>query len=80
MLAFNQATAYTSLMIEQGLLNYVTLDKKYAITDKGRQLLALYNETNTLLTSLAQDDGQEDDYIVCDNLQMQEQYGDATII
>jgi len=80
MLAFNQATAYTSLLIEQGLLSYVMLDKKYAITDKGRQFLVLYNEIDRLLTTLAHVDEQEDGYLVDDNLQMQNQYGEVTII
>ena len=80
MLTFNQATDYTSLLTEQGLLSYVMLDKKYTITDKGRQFLALYNEIDRLLTTLAHDEDQKHEYLVGDNFQMQNQYGEVTII
>jgi DNA-binding PadR family transcriptional regulator len=43
-------------------------DRKYAITDKGRQFLTLYNETNRLLTTLG-DEG----IIAAYNLQVQNQ-------
>ena len=49
MLNFKQVTDYTDLLIQQELLNYSKLDKKYTITDKGRQLLTLFNETSKLL-------------------------------
>jgi hypothetical protein len=45
------------------------LDRKYAITDKGRQFLALFNETNKLLTEPDNDDNMADD----NNLQVQNQ-------
>src|SRR5918998_2341866 len=60
MLNFTQVNDYTSLMIQQELLNYSKLDRKYAITDKGRQFLALFNETSKLLTvttTTLEDDG-----------------------
>ena len=60
MLNFTQVNDYTSLMIQQELLNYSKLDRKYAITDKGRQFLALFNETSKLLTATTttpEDDG-----------------------
>jgi len=44
------------------------LDRKFAITDKGGQLLALFNETNKLLTTF-DDDNMADD----NNLQVQNQ-------
>jgi predicted transcriptional regulator len=82
MLSFKMTTDYISLLTEQGLLSYVKQDKKYAITDKGRQFLALYNETDKLLTTPAHDNDEEDedDYRTSDNLQMQKQYGEVTII
>ena len=61
MLNFTQVNDYTSLMIQQELLNYSKLDRKYAITDKGRQFLALFTETSKLLTvtttTTLEDDG-----------------------
>jgi predicted transcriptional regulator len=52
MLNFKQVTDYTSLLIQQKLLSYSKLDRKYVITNKGRQFLALFNETNKLLMLL----------------------------
>ena len=73
MLNFKQVTDYTSLLIQQELLSYSKLDRKYIITDKGRQFLALFNETNKLLmaTTTPEDDGNR----VGDNnlLQVQKQ-------
>jgi predicted transcriptional regulator len=59
MLNFSQVNYYTSLMIQPDLLNYSKLDRKYIITGKGRQFLALFNETSNLLTSTTtlEDDG-----------------------
>ena len=59
MLNFTQVTDYTSLMIQQELLDYSKLDRKYIITDKGRQFLALFTETSKLLTATTalEDDG-----------------------
>jgi predicted transcriptional regulator len=68
MLNFKQTNEYTAFLIEEGLLRYLILDRKYAITDKGRQLLALFNETNKLLTTF-DDDNMADD----NNLQVQTQ-------
>ncbi len=51
MLNFKQVTDYTSLMLQQELLSYSKLDRQYIITDKGRQFLALFNETSKLLTA-----------------------------
>jgi predicted transcriptional regulator len=66
MLNFKQTTAYTSLLIQQKLLSYSKLDRTYTITDKGRQFLALFNETSKLLTATTtlEDDGN----ITGDNL------------
>ena len=68
MLNFKQATNYTSLLTQKGMVRYVREDRKYAITDKGRQFLTLYNETNRLLTTLG-DEG----IIAAYNLQVQNQ-------
>jgi predicted transcriptional regulator len=59
MFNFTQVTDYTSLMIQQELLSYSKLDRKYIITDKGRQFLALFTETSKLLTATTtlEDDG-----------------------
>jgi predicted transcriptional regulator len=59
MLNFKQTTDYTSLLIQQKLLSYSKLDRTYAITDKGRQFLALFTETSKLLTATTtlEDDG-----------------------
>ena len=52
MLNFKQVTDYTSLLIQQELLSYSKLNRKYIITDKGRQFLALFTETSKLLTAM----------------------------
>ena len=59
MLNFTQAADYTSfLLIQQELLSYSKLDRKYIITDKGRQFLALFTQTSKLLTATTlEDDG-----------------------
>jgi predicted transcriptional regulator len=50
-LNFKQATDYTAFLTEEGLLTYLEQDRKYSITDRGRQFLALFKETNKLLTT-----------------------------
>ncbi len=50
-LNFKQVTDYASYMTEAGLLSYLPQERKYAITDRGKQFLALFKETNSLLTS-----------------------------
>lgn len=73
MLNFKQVTDYTSLLIEQELLDYSKLDRKYIITDKGRQFLALFSETSKLLTATTT--LEDDDNMAGDNnlLQVQKQ-------
>ncbi len=68
MLNFKQTTDYTSLLIQQKLLSYSKLDRKYTITDKGRQFLALFNETSKLLTATATTTLEDDGNITGDNL------------
>jgi predicted transcriptional regulator len=55
MLNFKQATDYTGFLVQEGLLTYLMLDRKYAITDRGRRFLALFYETNRLLTIIDDD-------------------------
>jgi predicted transcriptional regulator len=50
-LNFKQVTDYTTLLTEEGLLTYLTQDRKYTITDRGRQFLTLFKETDKLLTT-----------------------------
>jgi predicted transcriptional regulator len=68
MLNFKQTNGYTAFLIQEGLLRYMILDRKYAITDKGRQFLALFNETNRLLMAPI-----DDDNMAGDNFQVQNQ-------
>jgi predicted transcriptional regulator len=55
MLNFNQINHYAPFLMQAGLLIYQTLDKRYVITDKGRKFLALFTETNKLLTAVDND-------------------------
>ena len=67
-LNFKQATDYTAFLAEEGLLTYLEQDRRYAITDRGKQFLTLFKETNKLLTTY-------DDMVVSNkgqNLQQQE--------
>ena len=50
-LNFKQATDYTAFLAEGGLLTYLEQDRRYAITDRGKQFLTLFKETNKLLTT-----------------------------
>jgi predicted transcriptional regulator len=50
-LNFKQVTDYTAFLTEEGLLTYLEQDRKYAITDRGRQFLSLFKKTNKLLTT-----------------------------
>jgi predicted transcriptional regulator len=54
-LNFKQATDYTAFLTEEGLLTYLQQDRKYSITDRGRQFLTLFKETNKLLTTTHDD-------------------------
>jgi predicted transcriptional regulator len=72
MLNFSQVNDYTSLLIQQELLNYSKLERKYIITDKGRQFLALFNKTSKLLTA-SNDDGMADNNLLQVQNQQQQQ-------
>jgi predicted transcriptional regulator len=54
-LNFKQVTDYTAFLTEEGLLTYLQQDRKYSITDRGRQFLTLFKETNKLLTTTHDD-------------------------
>jgi predicted transcriptional regulator len=78
MLNFKQATDYYSaVMIQQGLVKYLPLDRKYAITDKGRQFLTLFNETSNLLTAFHDD--MADNNLQVKNQQTLPQHQDVTV-
>jgi predicted transcriptional regulator len=72
MLNFKQTNEYTAFLIQEGLLRYLMLDRKYSITDKGRQFLTLFNETDTLLTT-SNDDNMTDDNLQVQNQQQQQE-------
>jgi predicted transcriptional regulator len=76
-LNFKHVTDYTAILIQESLLTYPMLDRKYAITDKGRQFLALFNETSKLLT--APDDDDDDDNMAAGNLQVQNQQQEVRV-
>lgn len=54
-LNFKQVSDYAAYLTEAGLLTYLTEDRKYAITERGKQFLALFKETNSLLTTTGYD-------------------------
>jgi predicted transcriptional regulator len=83
MLNFTQVNDYTSLMIQE-LLNYSKLERKYIITDKGRQFIALFNETSKLLmvTTTLEDDGNNmagDNLLQVQNQQLPQQQQEVTV-
>lgn len=59
-LNFKQVTGYTALLREGGLLRYLEEDRKYAITDRGKEFLKLFKETNKLLTTSIDDMAEVD--------------------
>ena len=77
MLNFKQINDYTAFLIQEGLLRYLMLDRKYTITDKGRQFLALFNETDKLLSAPNYDNNMASK----NNLQAQnqQQYQEVTV-
>ena len=50
-LNFKQVSDYAAYLTEAGLLKYFTEDRKYAITERGKQFLALFKKTNSLLAT-----------------------------
>jgi predicted transcriptional regulator len=51
LLNFKQVTEYTGFLTDEGLLTYLMENKKFAITNRGKQFLELFKETNKLLTT-----------------------------
>ncbi len=51
MLNFKQVSDYTAFLTEEGLLTFQGEERKYAITDRGRRFLGLFEETNKLLNT-----------------------------
>jgi predicted transcriptional regulator len=49
MLNFKQVTDYAALLTDAGLMRYLKEFRQYTITEKGRQFLSLFKETNELL-------------------------------
>jgi predicted transcriptional regulator len=68
-LNFKQVSDYTAFLAEEGLLTYLEQDRRYAITDRGRQFLTLFKETNKLLTTSYDDMAASNEE---QNLQQQE--------
>jgi predicted transcriptional regulator len=50
-LNFKQVNDYTTFLTAEGLLTYLAQERKYVITDRGRQFLILFEETNKLLNN-----------------------------
>jgi DNA-binding PadR family transcriptional regulator len=73
MLNFKQTNEYTAFLIQEGLLRYLMLDRKYAITDKGREFLALFDETNNLLTAPNDNNNMAAGDLLVQNQQQQQQ-------
>ena len=66
-LNFKQVSDCATYLTEAGLLTYLTEDRKFAITEGGKQFLALFKETSSLLSTTAFD------ILTLDNSEQQEQ-------
>ena len=51
LLNFKQVTDYAGILTDEGLLSYLAENRKFAITNRGKQFLELFKETNKLLTT-----------------------------
>jgi predicted transcriptional regulator len=49
LLNFKQVTDYAGILTDEGLLSYLVENRKFAITNTGKQFLELFKETNKLL-------------------------------
>ncbi|HKF26900.1 MAG TPA: winged helix-turn-helix domain-containing protein [Nitrososphaera sp.] len=49
LLNFKQVTDYAGILTDEGLLSYLVENRKFAITNRGKQFLELFKETNKLL-------------------------------
>jgi predicted transcriptional regulator len=52
MLNFKQVTDYAAFLTDAGLMRYLKEYRQYTITEKGRQFLRLFKETNELLMTV----------------------------
>ena len=68
LLNFKQVTDYAGTLTDEGLLSYLAEDRKFAITNRGKQFLELFKETNRLLTT------HYDDITANNQVQEQQQY------
>ena len=71
LLNFKQVTDYAGILTDEGLLSYLVENRKFAITNRGKQFLELFKETNRLLTTRYDD--------ITANNQIQEQQYQVTL-
>ncbi len=55
LLNFKQVIDYAGFLTDEGLLSYLMANRKFAITNRGKQFLELFKETNKLLTTRCDD-------------------------
>lgn len=48
-LSFQQLKEYLGILLDAGLLNYIEEEKRYYVTDKGRQFLKMYKEVDKMV-------------------------------
>ena len=65
---FKQVTNYAGILTDEGLLSYLAENRKFAITNRGKQFLELFKETNRLLST------RYDDITASNRVQEQQQY------
>ena len=68
LLNFKQVTDYTGILTDEGLLSYLVENRKFSITNRGKQFLELFKETSKLLTT------RYDDMIANNQVQEQQHY------
>ena len=56
MLSYNQLKAYLSILIENNLIEYNDVNKKFRTTEKGLNLLKIHNEMAEILHITAKND------------------------
>ena len=56
MTTYNQLKSYLSIMIENNLIEYNDVNKKFITTEKGLNLLKIHNEMTELLHITAKND------------------------
>ena len=71
LLNFKQVTNYAGILTDEGLLSYLVENRKFVITNRGKQFLELFKETNRLLTTRYDD--------ITANNQVQEQQYQVTL-